>query len=305
MKKIISTQGLTYGEFNANSINAAISERVNNRLEYSFFQNYDEKVHTTFDFSYNVIAGEITQIVLDYTIDNPTPTRLEWFREHCDNFFELKHFIVDDLDKTNPHIYFISSDLFDMASLIHALEYLTISLESIMCAIDTNLTEDDAIYTPSGNIILQIPNVPQYRIKEDTSWIAPGAFNHCQRLRFLDIPCSMINYQEILSTYSHPLKYKVWETRYDGTPELEEIDDEICEFVEDEYHVSYSKDGKILHSVNDSFCIPYYVVPDGVEEISDFAFCSCRHYVELSIPRSVKSIGDCLFGNGGYIRIRN
>ena len=36
MKKIVSTQGLTYGEFNANSINAAISERVNNRLEYSF-----------------------------------------------------------------------------------------------------------------------------------------------------------------------------------------------------------------------------------------------------------------------------
>ena len=70
MKKIVSTQGLTYGEFNANSINAAISERVNNRLEYSFFQNYDEKVHTTFDFSYNVIAGEITPIIINASGNN-------------------------------------------------------------------------------------------------------------------------------------------------------------------------------------------------------------------------------------------
>lgn len=305
MKKIVSTQGLTYGEFNADSISAAVSERINNRLEYSFYQSYNEKVHTAFDLSYNVIAGEITQIVLDYTIDNPTPTRLEWFREHCDNFFELNHFIVDDNEKNDPHIYFFASDLFDMSSLIHAFDVLTISLESIMCAIDVNLTDCDAIYTPSGNTILQIPDVPQYRIKEGTSWIAPGAFNHCHRLRFLDIPCSMINHQEILSTYSCPLKYKVWGTQYDGTLELEEVDDEICEFVEDEYHVRYSRDGKILHSVNESFCIPYYEVPDGVEEISDFAFCSCRHYVELSIPRSVTLIGDILFGNGGHIKVRN
>ena len=66
MKKIVSTQGLTYGEFRENSISIAISERINNRLEHSFFQNYGEVVHTSFNLSYNVIAGEITQIVFYY-----------------------------------------------------------------------------------------------------------------------------------------------------------------------------------------------------------------------------------------------
>jgi hypothetical protein len=46
-------------------------------------------------------------------------------------------------------------------------------------------------------------------------------------------------------------------------------------------------------------------VPDGVEEIEDFAFLACRHNVELSIPRSVKKIGDYIFGNGGVINIRD
>ena len=34
-------------------------------------------------------------------------------------------------------------------------------------------------------------------------------------------------------------------------------------------------------------------------------FLPCRHYVELSIPRSVKKIGDYIFGNGGVINIRD
>jgi hypothetical protein len=46
-------------------------------------------------------------------------------------------------------------------------------------------------------------------------------------------------------------------------------------------------------------------VPDGVEEIEDFAFLPCRHFVELSIPRSVRIIGDYIFGNGGIIEIRD
>ncbi len=46
-------------------------------------------------------------------------------------------------------------------------------------------------------------------------------------------------------------------------------------------------------------------VPDGVEELEDFAFLSCRHYLELSIPRSVSIIGDNIFGNGGKIEIRD
>ena len=304
MKKIVSTQGHTYGEFHEESLSNAISERVNNRLEHSFFQNYGEVVHTTFNLSYNVIAGEITQIVLDYTIDSPTPKRMEWFQEHCDNFFSLNHFLVDALDQNAPHVFYFATDMFEMASLIHALDIMSVSLESIMCAIDANLTTKDAIYTPSGSTIIQIPDLPRYSIKDDTLWIAPGAFKNCIQLRYLDIPCSMINHEDILNTYNYPLKYKVWETRYDGTPEIEDDEDFKDDFMVDEHHVRYSKDGKKLLHVPNSFCLPCYNVPDGVEEIDDFAFCSCMHYLELTIPSSVRIIGDYLFGNGGRIIIR-
>ena len=269
MKKIVSTQGLTYGEFREKSLSIAISERINNRLEHSFFQNYGEAVHTSFSLSYNVIAGEITQIVLDYTIDNPTSIRLEWFREHCDNFFALNHFIVDALDLKDPHVYYFATDMFEMAYLIHALDIMSVSLESIMCAIDAELTSKDAIYTPSGSTIIQIPDVPRYSIKEDTLWIAPGAFKNCYRLRYLDIPCSMINHHDLLNTYNYPLKYKVWETRYDGTQETDKDEDELFE---DEHHVRYSKDRKKLLYVPNSFCPSCFYIADEVEEIDNLTF---------------------------------
>ena len=49
---------------------------------------------------------------------------------------------------------------------------------------------------------------------------------------------------------------------------------------------------------------PEYRVPDGVEEIADFAFAFCLFPVRLLVPRSVKRIGDNLFGiHGGHIEM--
>ena len=73
----------------------------------------------------------------------------------------------------------------------------------------------------------------------------------------------------------------------------------------DDHEVGYSKDGKILIGCRYTFNDICYEVPDGVEEIEDFAFLACRHNVELSIPRTVKKIGDYIFGNGGVINIRD
>ena len=69
--------------------------------------------------------------------------------------------------------------------------------------------------------------------------------------------------------------------------------------------VAYSLDGKTLKFCRFNFNKLRYRVPDGVEEIEEGAFLSCRHFVELSIPRSVRVIGDYLFGNGGLITIRD
>jgi hypothetical protein len=91
----------------------------------------------------------------------------------------------------------------------------------------------------------------------------------------------------------------------DGTPIEEEEDQDDDMPIFDEHEVGYSKDGKILTGCHHTFNDTRYEVPDGVEEIEDFAFLPCRHFVELSIPRSVRIIGDYIFGNGGVINIRD
>ena len=242
-------------------------------------------------------------IVLDYTINNPTRERLSNFRDVCDSFFNLSKFIVN---YDEPHCYFIAIDNFDKGCLIHALEMMSVCLESVMCDVFEEKLNGDAIYAPSGNTIIQIPNVVRYRIQEDTIWMAPNALQHCPRLRFLDIPYGMINHRDILKS-APKVQFKEWGTHYDGTlPDDEEEEDERdLDFVLDEHLVAYTRDSKKLLFVRNGFHATHYVVPDGVEEIADLAFCFCPHYVEVSIPRSVRLIGDNLFSNGGRIVIRD
>ena len=305
MKKIVSTQGLLFGQFDDDNISLAINERVNPKLEmhYKQFPNNDY-IHVESKLSYSLFDGQVTSILLVNTIDNPTTQRLEYFRDTCESFYDVFGFMIDN-DSSTPNVFLKATDIYDMASLIHALDYLTVSLESVMCAIDANLTEKDAIYSPTGAYLLQLPDVPRYRIKEGTLFICPGATRHCKRLRELDVPKNIVDYGEILSDNPHRLKVKFWETYYDGTTDEEDDDSEDEPYKVDDYGVNYSHDGKVLKSCRLSFNETYYEVPDGVEEIDFGAFGICRHFLELSIPRSVKVIGDSIFGNEGIIIIRD
>ncbi len=92
---------------------------------------------------------------LAYTIDNPIPQRLENFRDTCEYFYELHGFMIEK-GKESPRVYFRATDMFDMASLIHALDHLSVNLEGVICAVDDSLTEKDAIYSPSGSYLIQI-----------------------------------------------------------------------------------------------------------------------------------------------------
>lgn len=304
MKKIISTDGFISGKIDAFWTNRAIRERVDNRLTSWFKQNYGEEIQVVPSFTYEVAEGQVTVAEISYTIDNPTPQRLEYFREACDIFYELHGFMIDN-ETDSPRVYFRATDIFDLASLIHALDYLSVSLEINFCAVDAELTEKDAVYSPSGAWLIQLPDIPYYRIKEGTCYISSLAARHCTQLLKLDIPVGMLFDEDSLKEYPKGLKVKVWNTHYDGKPvdDEENIDDIMPVF--DEHNVGYSKDGKTLMGCRYTFNDTRYEVPDGVEEIDDFAFLSCRHFVELSIPRSVRVIGDSIFGNGGQIVIRD
>jgi hypothetical protein len=304
MKKIISTKGLSSGKFDAPWTSTAIHERIDNRLVYCYKQECRDDIQVVPTFSYELADGQVIAIELSYTIGNPTPQRLEFFRDTCEIFYELYGFMIDS-NNEHPRVYLRATDMFDMASLIHALDCLSVSLESIMCAVDDGLTEKDAIYSPSGSYLIQIPNIPHYRIKEGTLYISPMAARHCTELQKLDIPVEMLFDNGSLREYPQGLKVKIWDTHYDGTPIEEEDDFNDDMPIFDDHEVGYSKDGKILIGCRYTFNDIRYEVPDGVEEIEDFAFLACRHNVELSIPRSVKKIGDYIFGNGGVINIRD
>ena len=302
MKKMISTQGLSNGDFYDENIASAIKERVCPRLEHFFCQMSGEEVHINVSFSFYVSYGEVEDMFLSFFIDNPTQERLEIFHDVCEMFFNLNGFIVHEED---PIVFYYASDMYDKGCLIQTLDMLGVSLESVMCAtFEENIEHVAPIYTPSGDTIVQIPNVPKYRIQEGTRWMAPNALQNCPRLRQLDIPYGMLNHMEILKS-APKVKFKEWETLYDGTiPDIEDDDDDD-DYILDEHHVAYSKDGKKLLFARAEFNEPRYEVRDGVEEIDSFIFCGCKTYVVLSIPRSVRTIGDNLFGTeGGHIEIR-
>ena len=235
MKKLVSTQGLLFGHYENLSLSKAINERVNDKLEIIYDQcSRNGDIHISSELSYDLFDGLVTAITLSYTIDNPTPERLEDFRATCDSFYEVQGFIIDN-DDTVPSVFLHATEIYDIASLIHALNFYTVSLESIMKAVD-----------------------------------------------------------------GRPARH------FDDIEESEEEDDDLDEpFNVDKYGVGYSEDGKILKFCRFTFKETRYEVPDGVEEIEDGAFTACRHFLELSIPRSVRFIGDFLFGNGGVIVVRN
>ena len=304
MKRLISTTGLLDGHFDAPWTNMAIHERVDNKLTYCYKQDFGEDILIVPAFTYELSEGVVTVLELAYTIDNPTPQRLENFRETCENFYALCGFMVED-ENGISRVLFHATDIFDMASLIHALDYQSVSLEGVVCAVDDSLTEKDAIYSPSGARLIQLPDIPHYSIKEGTLYISPMAARHCTKLKKLDIPVEMLFDDGSLREYPQGLQVKVWDTHYDGTPVEcdDDSDDDIPVF--DDHEVGYSIDGKILTGCHHTFNDTHYEVPDGVEVIDDGAFLPCRHYVELSIPRSAKKIGDYIFGNGGVINIRD
>ena len=239
MKKLVSTQGLLYGHYDDANMSEAINERVNNKLEICYNQmsrNGDIHVHS--ELSYDLFDGVVTAITLSYTIDNPTPQRLSDFRDICHMFYEIEGFIIDN-DNPTPCVFFHATDIYDMASLIHALAFYTVSLESIMRADD-------------GSYLKHHSQFDDETLLED-----------------------------------------------------EEDDEQDDRYYVDKDGVGYSLDGKVLKFCRFDFKESHYEVPDGVEEIECGAFIACRHSLELSIPRSVKIIGDDIFGYGGIIIIRD
>ena len=170
--------------------------------------------------------------------------------------------------------------------------------------------EVGGVYTADKKRLLKVPNVKRYQIIEGCKETDEHAFDDCKALECLYVPESYSEQAAEDTFNSMPFtvgNFCQWDRPYvDEVYDVNEYwyDEEKTE--KDEFGVMYANEGRRLISATSPEKIGKdYFVPDGVLTICDGAFGICD-YVVLSVPRSIKSIGDYIFGQeGGRIEIRD
>ena len=167
------------------------------------------------------------------------------------------------------------------------------------------------VYTADKKRLLKVPDVKRYRIAEGCEETDEHAFDDCKELEILYVPYTFSGKAADDTFNNMPSQvgnYCVWDRPY-----VEEVydtndlwyDEDLVE--KDEYGVLYANEGRrLIMATQPELIGKDYVIPDGVVTICDGAFAACNGYTVLSAPRSIKAIGDYIFGDeGGKIVIRD
>lgn len=178
--------------------------------------------------------------------------------------------------------------------------------------IDEGWTDSEGfVYSQDRKRLLRAPD------RFIKKYVIPEGVEHIERLAFLGrafdtlhVPytCNIRKDRPILGSSRNRGIILTWNRPY---AEADEIEDSMYRLedadtlITDKDGVRYTQNMKRLISCLDYFNKDEYRVPDGVVTICNFAFVGVRKFLTLSIPRSVKVIGDCIFGKaGGKIVIR-
>lgn len=163
------------------------------------------------------------------------------------------------------------------------------------------------IYSADGKRMLKGADVEgAYWIPEGVEEIEPDALIGC-KIGTLHVPWTAYvhEYDQLVFSEDEEENEELMPCVYFWTKEYANRDEETWAFENDgeyrvdEHGVGYSLDGHRLLFTRYTFKDSEYVVPDGVVTICSMAFATCRHFVTLIIPRSVRLIGDFVFGPGG------
>ena len=170
------------------------------------------------------------------------------------------------------------------------------------------------VYSGDGKRLLKGANVEgAYWIPEGVEEIDPEALIGC-RIGTLHIPWTVHvhEHDQLVFSKDPEENEELMPAVYFWTKEYKNRDEETWAFEDegeyriDEHGVGYSLDGHRLLFARMSFKGEEYIVPDGVVTICSMAFGVCRQFVTLIIPKSVRLIGDFIFGpGGGRIEIRD
>lgn len=157
------------------------------------------------------------------------------------------------------------------------VDYIEVRHNSYECVKD----DDGSLYAVKGEggelILLEVPDVRHYRIREDVTQIYRHAFRHCMILEEVDVPFYRdeigLDYDVNIALIDCACNVKVhfWDRPYDYEIS-EQLKREIAAGVTDDYGFVYSKDGRRLLKAADAY---EYWIPEGVEHIEKFAFIGC------------------------------
>ena len=163
------------------------------------------------------------------------------------------------------------------------------------------------VYSGDGKRLLKGANVEgAYWIPEGVEEIEEGALIGC-KIGTLHVPWTahVHEYDQLEFSEDPEENEELMHPVYFWTKEYANRDEETWAFEDDgeyrfdELGVGYSLDGHRLLFARYTFNDSEYQVPDGVVTICSMAFGFCRQFVTLIIPRSVRLIGDFVFGPGG------
>jgi hypothetical protein len=171
--------------------------------------------------------------------------------------------------------------------------------------------EFGGVYTADKKRLLMVPDVKRYRIVEGCEAVDEYAFDGCDKLEVLYVPYTFSEEEVDRVLYIMPETVGnvcTWDRPYvDEVYDVNEYWHEENDTIMDAYGVVYANGGRrLLMMTRPELIGKEYMVPDGVLTICDGAFEVCKDYLVLSAPRSIKVIGDYLFGeDGGKIVIRD
>ena len=152
------------------------------------------------------------------------------------------------------------------------------------------------VYSGDGKRLLKGANVKgAYWIPEGVEEIEPEALIGC-RIDTLHVPWTahVHEYEQLVFSEDPEENEELMPAVYFWTK-----DEDEGEYRVDKHGIGYSLDGHRLLFARMEFKAEEYHVPDGVVTICSMAFATCRQFVTLYIPRSVRLIGDFVFGPGG------
>ena len=146
----------------------------------------------------------------------------------------------------------------------------------------TNATIGNSVTNIDNYAFMNCTSLPSVTIPNSVTNIGYEAFYGCDSLISVNIPDSVTNIDIAAFATCRSLVSIT-------------VDKNNKNYSSDEYGVLFNKDKTLIIQYPSGNPREYYMIPNSVTNIGDYAFRTCRLIKNITIPESVTSIGECAF----------